>query len=73
MQVAGCRSEFAKRVKCPEWFTDLPELLKQNVYYKLGQNVVFHKFARQIALIQCSGRQKQRASFAQQIKELTSL
>ena len=39
----------------------------------LGQNVVFHKFARQIALIQCSGRQKQRASFAQQIKELTSL
>ena len=25
---------------------------------ELGQNVVFHKFARQIALIQCSGRSK---------------
>ena len=33
LQVAGCTSEFAKRVKCPEWFTDLPELLKQNMYY----------------------------------------
>jgi len=31
LQVAGCRSEFGKRVKCPEWFTDLPEVLKQNI------------------------------------------
>ena len=31
----------------------------------LGQNVVFHKFARQIALIQCSGRSKHALSITE--------
>ena len=31
LQAAGCKSEFGKRVKCPEWFTDLSEHLKQNI------------------------------------------
>ena len=29
LQVVGRRPEFGKRVKCPECFADLPELLKQ--------------------------------------------
>ena len=39
----------------------------------LGQNAVFHNFARQIALIQYSGRSKHACAFSETVKKISKI